>query len=121
MTTDAGQGLKAYRRVQVESMSPGELVLATYDAAIRGCNERNMKLATDAVAELMSGLDFTYEEVAGNLVVMYDWIYRCIKEGDFEGSARFLGELRKVWVKVLAQETATAAAGSQAQGADSTA
>lgn len=119
MTSDAGQGLKAYRRVKVESMSPGELVLATYDAAIRGCKESNMRLAGDAVAELMSGLDFTYEEVAGNLVVMYDWIYRQIKEGDFEGAARFLGELREVWAQVLAQETTVTS--SAAQGADSTA
>jgi flagellin-specific chaperone FliS len=119
MSSEAGQGLKAYRRVKVESMSPGELVLATYDVAIRACRENNMKLAGDAVAELMSGLDFTYDEVAGKLVVMYDWIYRQIKEGKLEDAARFLTELREAWTTILARETE--ASSSLAQGADSTA
>jgi flagellin-specific chaperone FliS len=119
MTSEVGQGLKAYRRVQIESMSPGELVLATYDVAIRACRENNIKLAGEAVTELMSGLDFTYEEVAGRLVVMYDWIYRQIKEGKLEDAARFLSELREAWAKIMAQEaTATS---PLAQGADSTA
>lgn len=119
MTSEVGQGLKAYRRVHIESMNPGELVLATYDVAIRACRENNVKLAGEAVSELMSGLDFTYEDVAGKLVVMYDWIYRQIKEGKLEDAARFLSELREVWTTILTQETATRS--SLAQGADSTA
>jgi len=94
-------GLKAYQRVQVESMQPGELIVAAYDVAIQACEKRDVQRAAAAVYELMNGLDFTYTDVAGQLVVMYDWIYRQIREGELEEAQRFLVELRSAWAEII--------------------
>jgi len=113
MTPEASQGLKAYQRVHVESMSPGELVLATYDVAIQACDSRDLKRAGQAVYELMSGLDFTYEEMAGQLLVLYDWIYRRIKEGELDEAKHFLSELRETWIGAIDAEAAARGSGDR--------
>jgi flagellin-specific chaperone FliS len=106
MTTGLGQRHKAYMSVQVASNDPGELILLAYSAAIQGCEQRDMRRAGDAVCELMNGLDFTYQEIAGNLIVTYDWIFRLIKEGKFDEAKQFLTELREAWAKALENEAA---------------
>lgn len=91
-------------------MNPGELVVATYDVAIQACEKKDVQKAAAAVYELMNGLDFTYTDVAGQLVVMYDWIYRQIREGEIEEAKRYLIELRTAWLQIIqASEERTAA------------
>jgi flagellin-specific chaperone FliS len=104
MTPELGQRHKAYINVEVGSKDPGELILLAYTVAIQGCERRDMRRAGEAVYELMNGLDFSQGEVAGNLVVMYDWIYRQIKEGKFEEAKHFLLELRDAWEQVVEAE-----------------
>ncbi len=108
MTTGVGGGLKAYRRVHVESMSPQELILATYDLAIRSCERRDVRRAGAAIVELMDGLDFTHQEVAGNLLVLYDYIYRRVREGAFDEAGKFLRELREAWAQSVRRADAAA-------------
>ena len=101
MTTGVNDGLKAYQRVRIESMSEPELVLTAYDVAIQSCKQQDVRRAGRAIAELMNGLDFTYQEVAGNLLVLYDYIYRLIREGEFESAESFLRQLREAWAQSL--------------------
>lgn len=106
MTPELGQRHKAYMNVEVGSRDPGELILLAYGVAIQACERRDMRRAGDAVYELMNGLDFSHGDVAGNLVVMYDWIYRQIKEGKFEEAKHFLLELRDAWEQVVEADRA---------------
>jgi flagellin-specific chaperone FliS len=115
MAPDPVYGHKAYRQVQFESMTPGELILAVYDVAIRSCEERNMRRAGEAIVELMNGLDFTYQEIAGNLLVLYDYIYRRVREGAFDEAKRDLLDLREAWVKAVRATAPAERAGDEAQ------
>jgi len=82
-------------------MSPEDLILAAYDIAIQSCEKRDSRRAGEAIVELMNGLDFTYQEMGGNLLVLYDYIYRRLREGAFDEAQKFLQELRDTWAQSL--------------------
>jgi flagellin-specific chaperone FliS len=96
-----GAGLKAYRENQIAGMSPGELVLTTFDVAIQGCETGNRDRAQTALEELIGGLDFAYQEMSGQFLVLYDWILRLIIENRFSEAQRCLIELRETWAQVV--------------------
>lgn len=96
-------GIQAYRRQQLESMRPEELVLVVYEQGIRACREQNARKARRAVQMLINALDFDFE-VAGNLLTFYDWIYRLLREGQYEEAATALEEMRETWAAAIKQE-----------------
>ena len=82
-------GYGAYRRVQAETSSPGELVVLLYDALLKNlrralagfeANEAEqvndgLTRAQDITLELRSGLD-PESELAEQLVPLYDYMFR---------------------------------------------
>ena len=61
------QPMIKYKEQEILSASPERLVLHLYDYIIRCCSTANCRDAARAVAELIDGLDFTYNEIADNL------------------------------------------------------
>jgi flagellar protein FliS len=119
-------GAKAYgqyQKMQVNTASPGQLVLMLYDAAGRWARdgaaafeaeelEKGHGLlikAQEAVAELASGLNMEAGgAIAENLAQLYDYMYRRLVEanvkkdpGAAEEVAGLLSGLREAWSQVL--------------------
>ena len=79
-----------YRRTQVETASPGQLVLLMYEGCIRFASRgrlaieaqdfeaarKNLLRAQDILAELMSGLNLEVGEIAANLLRLYEYMYQ---------------------------------------------
>lgn len=115
------QAVSAYRKHQVETASPGQLVVMLYDAAIRNCQAaqaaiaqqdrdkaaRHLLKAQDIVSELMSSLNVEAGgELAVRLLRLYEYMYRRLVFANVRKDAAaakevegLLASLRDAWAK----------------------
>lgn len=85
-------------------MSPEQLVLVTYRIGLRALRKRDRRLAIRVLSELVSGLNFEAGEIAGRLLVLYDYMLRQVREGQFEAAERMLSDLHDTWEQATAPE-----------------
>lgn len=111
-----------YRQIEVETASPGRLVLMLYDAAIRNCRQavaawessnetvarEKIYRAQDILAELIGSLNFDAGDLARNLFRLYEYMnYRLIQSAvrkdvaAVQEVAKLLEELREAWEQVI--------------------
>jgi len=103
---------------QLNTMSPIQLLVKVYDIAIEACNRQDRRRASKAIVELISALNFEYEEVAGRFFRIYEYCMRQVKAGNFEEAKGLLQGLRDGWIeasKMNAQEANTPAPTSSFQ------
>ena len=86
--------------------SPGQLLLMAYDLGIKGCLRRDRALVRGVLVELIAALDLS-QPVAGNLLVLYDYAMREVRENRFEEPEKILTGLRDTWRKALAADPAS--------------
>lgn len=115
------QAFQKYKSNSVNTASPGELTLMLYNGCLKfikqaklaiengDIEKRHMSLvkAQDIINELMVTLD-TKEEVAKNMLQMYDYMYRRLIEANTKGSIEILDEVegyvvqfRDTWKQVI--------------------
>ncbi|MDI3280271.1 MAG: flagellar export chaperone FliS [Bacillota bacterium] len=112
-----------YLQAQVQTATPEMLITMLYDGALRflrqaraqiaggKMSEANASLvrAEEIIAELNGCLDMERGgEIAANLRLLYDYLLRRLVEANVkkdpqivEEVARFIGELREVWVEAV--------------------
>lgn len=115
------QALSAYRKQQVETATPGQLVVMLYDAAIRNCQAaqaaiqdqdrdraaRHLLKAQDIVSELMSSLNVEAGgELGVKLLRLYEYMYRRLVFANVRKDASaakevegLLCDLRDAWAR----------------------
>ncbi len=85
-----------YQRSQVETSTPGQLVLLLYQGCVRFTQRGRLALeagdmegarvaflrAQDIVAELMGGLNMEAGEIASNLFRLYEYLHRRLVEAN---------------------------------------
>jgi flagellin-specific chaperone FliS len=98
-----------YRQQEIMGASPIRLVIMAYDMAIRGCEKKDFQSATKAISALRDALDFDYPEVSVGLFRLYQWCLDSLRQGDYNGAANSLKELRDAWVTAEKQLTASSA------------
>ncbi|WLR50556.1 flagellar export chaperone FliS [Bacillus tianshenii] len=115
------QAYQKYKSNSVNTASPGELTLMLYNGCIKFIKQakiamekqdiqgRNTNLlkAQDIINELMVTLD-TKQEVAQNMLQMYDYIYRRLVEANTKNSLEILEEaegyvteFRDTWKQII--------------------
>lgn len=97
-------GIQAYQRQQLESMSPERLVLVVFEQGILACRKKDPLRARRVLEQLIGALDFSYGEVAGGFLVLYDWTLQLIREAKFEEAGRTFEQLRGAWASALRKE-----------------
>ncbi|MCK4302890.1 MAG: flagellar protein FliS [Candidatus Eisenbacteria sp.] len=97
-------GVDAYRCQQLESMTPGQLVLVAYEQGILACRNQDRRRARRVIEHLIAALDFEQGGVADGLLLLYDWGLRLIQESKFQEAEDILEELRAAWVSAMATE-----------------
>ncbi|MDA3835929.1 MAG: flagellar export chaperone FliS [Spirochaetales bacterium] len=117
-----GNGINAYRQINVTTADPRRLVLMCYEGAISSLKtakenyisreyetkNKTVQKAQSIISELMLTLDFEKGgEVAGNLDSLYNYMLRRIAEGDVKGDMKafdevilMLGELESAWKEI---------------------
>ena len=95
-----------YLEGEINSLSPVELVIKCLDFGIAACHRRDQQRVCRVLTELIGGLNFEHEEIAGNLYRLYEYCLRCARRGDLEVTARVFRELRETWIQVAAAERA---------------
>jgi len=80
------------------SLNPVQLLIKVYDFAIVNCKKGDPEKASKAIVELMSALNFDYEEISLGLFRLYQYCLDRIKKGEFEEAIKILEGLREAWV-----------------------
>jgi flagellin-specific chaperone FliS len=111
-----GPGVNRYRRQQLESMSPEQLVLVVYERAIVACRRQDRRRLRRALEQLILALDFEQGEIADRLLLLYDWVLRLGREGRFAEAEKVLGQLRAMWEEALQKERGGERAAAPAPG-----
>lgn len=97
--------LNSYRKNQILSLNPLQLLIKVYDVAIIGCKARDMERVSKALVELISALRFEYGEIAQDLFRLYQFCLDNIKKEDYDAPLKILSDLRETWVTVSKQTT----------------
>jgi len=101
-----------YREQEIQAMRPEQLVLVTYRIGLKALRKRDRRLAIRVLSELVSGLNFEAGEIAGRLLVLYDYMLRQVREGRFDVAEKMLSELHDTWEKAVEAENARSPSGS---------
>ena len=97
-----------YQEDQVNTMSPIQLLVKVYDIAIESCQRQDGRRASKAIVELISALNFEYEETANRFFGIYEFCMREIKAGNYDVARELLQTLREGWVEAAAKNPVVA-------------
>jgi flagellin-specific chaperone FliS len=86
---------------KIMTASPEELISYIYEAAIRGCVQKNQGKALEAVQQLINALNFDAGDVSANFYKVYTVIQNHIYNHDFNAAREILIDLRKTWSKAM--------------------
>jgi flagellar protein FliS len=118
---NAARTAEMYRRQQILTASPAELTLMLYNGAIKFTSEAikalekkdyeavntNCIKAQNIISEFKATLKMEYD-FSKDWMAMYNYIYRCLVEGNIKGDAAkleearsFITEYRDTWREVM--------------------
>ena len=106
---------RIYRQQQVSGLGTGPLLLLAMDTAVRACRQKRRGLLTRVIGELVAGLDLSCGEIAGNLLTLYEYLLRLVREGRLDEAQAILEDLRDTWARAIAQQTATSAPSTESE------
>lgn len=87
----------------VGSANPVQVVGMVYDLAITACEKQDLVQATKAISALQDALNFGEREAGGVLFRLYQRCLECLYQGEYEGTALTLRDLREAWAAVEKQ------------------
>lgn len=78
-------------------MEPGALTLRVTELALMACRQGKRGMLVRALTELMTGLDLAQGEVAGRLLVLYEYMLHQARVGALAELEPLLAELAETW------------------------
>jgi flagellin-specific chaperone FliS len=103
----APQKQTSYLEQEVYSWSKEKLILKMYDLFIISAKRNDISKASRVLIELMSSLNFDYEETATRLYRLYEYCQRCIFQKNVEEAIFIIVELRNTWSQTFNLEEDT--------------
>ena len=86
-----------YLLQQIRGASPEKLILMLYDVGLKSCRARDTQKASKVLIELISALNFDYNDVALKYFDIYRFALDGVHAGKFENAIMVLEGLRGVW------------------------
>ena len=86
---------------EVYSWSKEKLILKMYDLFIISIKRDDISKGSKVLIELMSALNFEYEEVSTRLYRLYEYCQRCIFQKKLEEALFIITELRNTWAQTF--------------------
>jgi flagellar protein FliS len=114
--------LKKYREMEVQTSSPGKLILLLYEEAIKCLNRAKIKIQSKDVEEtnrlllktqkiireLMCSLNLEVGEISTRWYSLYEYIYQRLIQANIEKNLKIIEEvlsllkpLREAWIKAM--------------------
>ncbi|MBX3043554.1 MAG: flagellar protein FliS [Candidatus Kapabacteria bacterium] len=87
----------AYLEQEVLSWSKEKIILKMYDLFLVSARKQDSSKMNRVLVELMSSLNFEYEEVATRLYRLYEYCQRCVMQKKFDEAYTIIKELRVSW------------------------
>jgi len=102
--TNMQAAAQTYRMNQINSASPLDLILITYDVLLTSCGQRDLERTTRALSLLRNALDFSYDaNIAMGLFRLYQYCADLARKGKFDEAAHIIRELRATWAQVKSE------------------
>jgi flagellar protein FliS len=98
--------LNSYRSQSVLTLTPGELLVKTYDIALSAMVAKDESRACNVLAHLIDCLDFEHQDVALGLFKLYRYCIEQLKKGEFDVPEKIIRDLRDTWWRALGQSPA---------------
>ncbi len=86
-----------YLLQQIRGASPEKLILMLYDVGLKSCRARDKGKASKVFVELISALNFDYNDVALKYFDLYRFALDGVNAGKYENAIMVLEGLRDVW------------------------
>ncbi len=86
-----------YLLQQIRGASPEKLILMLYDVGLKSCRAKDSRKASKVFIELISALNFDYNDVALKYFELYRYALDGVNAGKFENAIMVLEGLRDVW------------------------
>jgi hypothetical protein len=96
-----GRKLKSYQSSQIMSLDPIPLLIKVYDFIILNCKKKDIEKSTKGIVELISALNFDYQEVSLGLFRLYQYCLDNIKQNKFDEAVVILEGLRDSWTATM--------------------
>jgi flagellin-specific chaperone FliS len=99
-----------YRQNVQVNLSPVEIIIKTYDAAIFSLRRKDILTADKAITELILALNFdkanpkSVSEVASGFLRIYEYCKLCIRKKKLEEAEKILQDLRDAWSQSLKKQ-----------------
>lgn len=90
---------------QTMTASPEKLILMLYEFGLRSCRAGERQKAAKVFVELISALDFDYQEVAMEYFDLYRYALDQVHKGHFQNAIVVLEGLREVWESAVMGRT----------------
>jgi flagellin-specific chaperone FliS len=95
-----------YKRQEIKSATPAELVGHLYDFGIEACHAKNGKKLKDVISQLIRSLNFDLE-MSEDFYRLYDFCRQKANEGQFEDVLLILEDMRDGWKPVIESHRAS--------------
>ncbi len=95
------KGLNQYRQNDILNASPTELILKLYDLAIVSTKKKDISKANRVLTELISALNFDYQEVALGFFRLYRYCQEHLIQGNTQEPLQILQQLRETWARAF--------------------
>ncbi|MBM4166376.1 MAG: flagellar protein FliS [Ignavibacteria bacterium] len=99
-----------YRQNVHVNLSPVEIIIKMYDAAIFSLKRKDVFTADKAITELILALNFdksnpkNVADVASGFLKIYEYCKSCIRKKKLEEAEKILQDLRDAWSQALKQQ-----------------
>ncbi|RMF61116.1 MAG: flagellar protein FliS [Calditrichaeota bacterium] len=98
---NAQKGINQYQQNVILNATPEELILKLYDLGILSIRRNDFEKANLVLTELISALNFEYQEEALGLFKLYRYCQDCLYKGNTKEPIHILSELRETWAKAF--------------------
>lgn len=95
------KAVNSYVNHHIMGMSKEQLLLTVYDVAITSCQQQNGEKAIRAISELISALNFEYQDISVGLFRLYQYVIDQIREQQFDEALSIMQDLRNTWAQAL--------------------
>ncbi|MEJ2635654.1 MAG: flagellar protein FliS [Calditrichia bacterium] len=93
--------ISTYQQNEILNLNPTELILRLYDLALVSIKKNDISKANKVITELISALNFDYQEISLGLFRLYRYCQDCLYKNKFDESIQILEELRNTWAKAF--------------------
>ncbi len=91
----------AYLEQEVLTWSKEKIILKMYDLFLVSAKKSDSTKMNRVLVELMSSLNFEYEEIATRLYRLYEYCQRCVMQRKYDEAYTIIKELRLSWAKAF--------------------